>query len=613
MSFEILHDHYLVTERYIAPLNALEKYKDDPNVFVTFTNKVEPRGQSNVSKYYPSDLRPSIGTKEVDKSSHKIGINPLTQYGTPAGIYCYPVQAYWKNLNSYNIDFAGQNPIVWIFKPRDSDNICRASTYSDEDWEKDKDTLEDLYPKYNVDSILAGMDRRYRYTPFIKLWTITRYIAYKQKGFDPNERLNDKNKLTTSATWSVILSYFYDGMVDDTGSGTIHSNEPTQAVFWTKAQIEVLDKIDRTNGGKIKDYSTKEQWAGGNVSLSKNTKLLSKIYDMLKNEKKLPRHIIQAYKKDTTFKLLFYAYRGKFDKMTKYLSSNDLPEAINRKIFDLYLDKADPSDYKNINLRSLTNLDIQAKYPSGKISGWMSASYFKRATPEEIFNIGDKVKCIDDSGYTNVITMGKEYEVQRVNVFGPGNIFLRILGDKGFTTGFRSTRFEKVESSDAPKYKVGNEFEPSQMKSDYNVKITEVLPNTYSYDIFNTKVENDKQGGNMEHKELEGFLDKDYKLISPSEDKPSQLDTIKDIKNIIPTKSDSYNPKYEVGDNFICNHPYAHWDLKIIKVDELNDSYSYEIISTKSENYGQVIDKGTMSIKELEDYVNKEYTEDVKI
>jgi len=243
----------------------------------------------------------------------------------------------------------------------------------------------------------------------------------------------------------------------------------------------------------------------------------------------------------------------------------------------------------------------------------MSASYFKRATPEEIFNIGDKVKCIDDSGYTNVITMGKEYEVQRVNVFGPGNIFLRILGDKGFTTGFRSTRFEKVESSDAPKYKVGNEFEPSQMKSDYNVKITEVLPNTYSYDIFNTKVENDKQGGNMEHKELEGFLDKDYKLISPSEDKPSQLDTIKDIKNIIPTKSDSYNPKYEVGDNFICNHPYAHWDLKIIKVDELNDSYSYEIISTKSENYGQVIDKGTMSIKELEDYVNKEYTEDVKI
>lgn len=242
----------LFFERCQPPVEVLSKYKDDPNVFISFTNIIQPRA-----------LQEPEGSVRVDKNTSRLGLNPLTSYDTPAGIYSYPLKVYWDTIKEYShIPYVKDMPYVWIFKPRDPDKCARTSTYTNEDLTRDLEELHEIFPSYNVKQLHGEIDSYYSNNPLQEFWSTTRSLASE---ILPNINANrPRNKHTKHiAIWTHIMRRFYDGIIDDTGSSTIHSNEPWQAVFWTSAQITPIDRIDRTCGGKNSELSRAE-WSGEN-------------------------------------------------------------------------------------------------------------------------------------------------------------------------------------------------------------------------------------------------------------------------------------------------------------------------------------------------------------
>jgi len=128
----------LFFEKCQSPVSVLSKYKDDPDVFISFTNIIQPRAGKEGSAV---------------KDTNRIGLNPLTSYDTPAGVYTYPLNAYWDNIKEYQIPFVKDMPYVHIVKPKRPEKCARASTYTQEDFDRDFEELKELFPQYHLDDL----------------------------------------------------------------------------------------------------------------------------------------------------------------------------------------------------------------------------------------------------------------------------------------------------------------------------------------------------------------------------------------------------------------------------------------------------------------------------
>jgi hypothetical protein len=114
MSFIGFYQQFL-TEKRSSPkqyvVDILEKYKDDPDVYISFTQ---------------------------DLSGPKLGINPKSKYSTPLGIYAYPLKIMWDTIKGYSeIPFANQHPNLYVFKPKDPSKVLYNSKYTMADYKKD--------------------------------------------------------------------------------------------------------------------------------------------------------------------------------------------------------------------------------------------------------------------------------------------------------------------------------------------------------------------------------------------------------------------------------------------------------------------------------------------
>jgi hypothetical protein len=96
----------------------------------------------------------------------------------------------------------------------------------------DFDEASDFFIKTLIEK---RYESRYCRTPLQSLWTLTREMADQKP-----------------TNWTNILRQIYDGVVDDQGDGFIHTNEPTQAVFFNRKFLKVLDVV-RNNAKKWKD------------------------------------------------------------------------------------------------------------------------------------------------------------------------------------------------------------------------------------------------------------------------------------------------------------------------------------------------------------------------
>jgi hypothetical protein len=226
------------------------------------------------------------------RSIEKIGINPLSKWNTPNGIYTYPLKEIIKyNFYGYKIKdgvievpFAGKNPYIYVIEAKGR-GIKDISKYTEADLLSDIIKLKKGLRKYNdtrfvkfisnpdpVSSPLSQFTMEYALnnnvnsstlkneflneaTDIVKaidlllkwsykydnlelygyrLWSITRFISYIMV-----------SSLNASITWNFILNKIlkYDYIVD-LGYRVIHNNEPYQAVFFNTSCFDVLEIIE---------------------------------------------------------------------------------------------------------------------------------------------------------------------------------------------------------------------------------------------------------------------------------------------------------------------------------------------------------------------------------
>lgn len=256
----------------ISAYEALKKYKDDSDIYISFT------------------------------LLDKIGINPDSSYQTPSGIYCYPLKESWNKLKIYekksiggNFPYVSRYPYIWVLRNKSNSFIDdMASDYSTNDFDNDIKILRDIFyticTKENINDMfykleslkLNNTDKTKsffsKYDDILNSDTIISKIKnkltfsvneFKKELFDTIYFLSIKNRYkldsisafysltnilaklisgssnkSISIKWNwLIRQCGYSGMADKTGQGYIYMTEPIQAVFFTTSAFDVLEKI----------------------------------------------------------------------------------------------------------------------------------------------------------------------------------------------------------------------------------------------------------------------------------------------------------------------------------------------------------------------------------
>ena len=219
----------------------LEPYKDDPSIFISFT-KLE-----------------------------KLGINPQTEYSTPAGVYFYPLKVAWEQ---YNMDskknvplkdifpFAAENPFIHIVRVTDASKCLIVSGYTDSTYEKDFNKLHAFFipndeAAYEIGSKFGSFHPNYKIHPATRLIHQVLYFYYSAQREGALLVLKGKGIRTISLFKTFCLTKIlgYTGIIDDANEGAIHENEPIQAVLFDPRIYKLVKTVPNT---PPKEYSSSE-------------------------------------------------------------------------------------------------------------------------------------------------------------------------------------------------------------------------------------------------------------------------------------------------------------------------------------------------------------------
>lgn len=192
-------------------------------------------------------------------SIDKLGINPRSKYKTPNGIYCYPLSYVYSETGDDKsmevLPFAGDQMYATIFSAKG--NIVNLNSMTDEDKDNYLNILQqaDSVIRQLVDRLSTTVEQARVVSPGGIFWYITYQLSI-HLGKNSNNIWN-----------GLFRKMGIDGCVD-MGTGIIHPNEPTQAVFFTKGVISNEERVynkysqsnvdDRVMHGKQAVYATEK-------------------------------------------------------------------------------------------------------------------------------------------------------------------------------------------------------------------------------------------------------------------------------------------------------------------------------------------------------------------
>lgn len=204
-------------EKRTPLIELLEPYRDDPDVFVSFTDIL------------------------------KMGVNPKTDWDDPIGIYAYPVSEMFSTYHGNNIPFAGERKYAFIL--RANGKMLELTQMGEDEVERDIETMvakfrEAFYQplpseldstREDCKEYFEGILEEWHWMlspPGPGFWRISeRMASFISNRFPNRER---------AMIWNSLLrSCGYDGVVDR-GAGIISDNEPAQALFLSISSFEVL-------------------------------------------------------------------------------------------------------------------------------------------------------------------------------------------------------------------------------------------------------------------------------------------------------------------------------------------------------------------------------------
>ena len=188
-----------------------------------------------------------VSFTEIDK----LGINPNSRFKTPYGIYSYPsfyvVDEVGERKSMSRLPYVGDAKFANIFSVRG--NIIDLGNVSSSDLSDLYQRVTELYIKY------AGIQSRTNEwkdaidfletnvfdvaTTYAKiktnggvLWWVTKEMASRMMALD------SWNTSNSAVSWNkVFIAMGIAGCIDSQGESIIHTNEPTQAVFFSSRAI----------------------------------------------------------------------------------------------------------------------------------------------------------------------------------------------------------------------------------------------------------------------------------------------------------------------------------------------------------------------------------------
>lgn len=207
----------------------LKKYVNNPNIYVSFT------------------------------ALPKAGINPASAFETPLGIYCYPIKAYYSDVEgadlSQSVPFAGNQPFIMVLEA--TKPLMDVSSYSQEDLKRDMDVMRGWLPEGKLDQIYDNIfynrmpsDKVPGDAPIALFWKITRQLANTGNA-------GSTGKMATVRWNGILRKLGYTGFSDKHGLGVIHINEPIQAFFLNTSGFRVVEKLDRKHINAAGHYYNK--------------------------------------------------------------------------------------------------------------------------------------------------------------------------------------------------------------------------------------------------------------------------------------------------------------------------------------------------------------------
>ena len=189
------------------PFEQLKKYKNDLNVYISFT------------------MLP------------KLGLNPESKYCTPLGIYSYPLNMGWDfyNINRKGIGgfpFASDCPYIYVFKPNSP--VTKIEDLFDANNAKTKEIIEQA--------------NKLRIAPELYDADSPEDANIKCFGYNYIRGLAKRNPVK----WNKVFKSFNIYGIIDSGFGVIYPDEPCQAVFFKASDLKVLDVINNKIPDSIK-------------------------------------------------------------------------------------------------------------------------------------------------------------------------------------------------------------------------------------------------------------------------------------------------------------------------------------------------------------------------
>lgn len=214
----------------------LLKYKDNPNVYISMT------------------MIP------------KLGLNPLSRWNTPLGIYCYPLKEAWvgyridKIKSLKDLPFVADSPYVQVLEWNGKGTFIDVADYTEQDLKKDIRKLWNIYEESPDFISIAVEEARDAYKdgsedaiPARIFFKICTTLSGKETGSVEKEIWHDrKNKEIREVSfnkggrkWNSLLRQLgYAGFSDKQGLGVIHRNEPMQAFFISKEYVNHLEQLE---------------------------------------------------------------------------------------------------------------------------------------------------------------------------------------------------------------------------------------------------------------------------------------------------------------------------------------------------------------------------------
>lgn len=171
----------------------------------------------------------------------KLGINPQSVYKTPLGIYSYPAY-YVKNngLSFFEEDFQGNAPYFNVFRVKNSARLLKIQSEENRCYQL-IEQLKEHYSEYKQEITKFYQDsatNALQSNAGGKLW----YILWKLSSF-----IAETKGKSAPIIWNAIFRKLnIDGVIDTAQSSNfaiIHSNEPTQAVFFSGNAIRLIARI----------------------------------------------------------------------------------------------------------------------------------------------------------------------------------------------------------------------------------------------------------------------------------------------------------------------------------------------------------------------------------